>query len=146
MQFNIDRLDPEIRTKLNTLMAAKQMGIEHELFGLLQAQTPTVQGLLDAASTPAKPPLEVHPPVDLAPIGDPNPQGPLDPDEMAERKHWAERDEKIGRIEALYLIKKGKSRAELSPTKPALGDLKDADLTEIEKALSEMADLRKDLI
>ncbi len=145
MQFNIDRMDPDIKKKLDTVMAAKQMGIEKELFGLLQAQGASAQGLIDAISTPAKPPLEVHPPLDLPPVTDPIPPAE-DPDEAAERKYWTQRQETIAHIELLYKAKKGKSRAELSPTKPPLKDLTDADLAEIEKALSIMTDIRGDLI
>jgi hypothetical protein len=62
MAFNIDAIDPAIKSKLITIMAAKQMGIENELFKVMRLEADTASQI-DAAQNPQLP--EVPPPVAL---------------------------------------------------------------------------------
>jgi hypothetical protein len=143
MQFNIDKIDPEIKKKLDTIMAAKQMGIEKELFGLMQVEAESMRRLTESITEPPAALPPVSGPVDLPGVVDPVTGEYEDPDEIEQKKYWAEREALVKSIEVLYLAKKGTTREILSPTKPPLTGLNDSDLTEIEKALSALPDLQK---
>lgn len=142
MAFNIDAIDPTIKNKLITIMAAKQMGIEKEVFGLMQLEADQARQLEAMNPTPPPP---LPPVVEPLKLGEPGPiddeASYLEPDEDADRMYWAARDAQIERITKLYQSKKGKSRDELSPGKPPLRDLPDQELTAIEDALSQLPNL-----
>jgi hypothetical protein len=138
MAFNIDSIDPANKNKLLTIMAAKQMGIENELFKVMRLEADTASAI-EAAQNPQFP--EPMPPVALPP---PNttPLEELDPDEIAEREYWKQRDAQIERITKYYLSKKGKTREELSPGRPGLSELNDGELKAIEDSFSKLPDLQ----
>jgi hypothetical protein len=147
MQFNLDRMDPEIKKKLDTIMAAKQMGIEKELFGLMRVEAESVRNFSDSlAPQPGPRGLEVHPPLNLPTVSDPVIDDQERADEQAQLQYQQERSDQILRIDGLYQTKKGMPREKLSPDKPPLKELSDSDLTQIEDALLKLPDLKKDLI
>lgn len=144
MAFNIDAIDPAVKNKLVTIMAAKQMGIEKEVFGLMAMEADQARQLEAAMSNMQLPPPTTQVPVnqtlvDENPVPEPAPESPSDED--IEREYWIKRDQQIERISKLYLAKKGKSREELSPGRPPLIQLPDSELSSIEDSLSKMPDL-----
>ena len=151
MSFNLDTLDPEIRKQLDTIQAAKQMGIEKELFSLWTSKESNQLRDLDSdiktQSLPVQPP--VAEPLALPDVGNPaiNDSIPVDAEEAPSDEeidqHYAARDAHVKRIEDLYIRKTGKSRKELSPDKEPLDQLKDAELVAIEEALSKKPDIQK---
>lgn len=147
MVFNIDAIDPAIKNRLVTIMAAKQMGIEKEVFGLMKMEADQAKQL-EAAMNPAMPaplPPVVEPLQLNDPSGAPEPtdvEPYIEPEETdSDRDYWIKRDQQIERIAKLYLSKKGKTREELSPGKPPLTMLPDAELTAIEQAFMNLPNL-----
>jgi hypothetical protein len=137
MVYQYNSSDPVI----NRLLAAKQLGLEKELFSMMQAERQPIPSLGDETMPAGLPPAAEEVPIEVEPIPGEEPQPDLDPDEIAALQKEEARAAKIKTINELYLAKKGKSRAELSPTKPALEKLEDNMLDQIEAQLRLLSDL-----
>ena len=156
--FNIDSIDPSTKSKLLTVVAAKQLGIVNELFGLMRTEAEERRQL--EAGTNLRPPEPLPPiseplqlpgiqPLPLDNTASVRPEASAlrytdheDPDEVMERQYWKDRDARVDRIAKLYIAKKGRTRAELSPGKPPLEELQDAELKAIEEAISQLPNIR----
>jgi hypothetical protein len=147
MSFNLDTLDPEVRKQLDTIQAAKQMGIEKELFSLWTGKESNQLRQIDTdiktKSLPVQPP--VVEPLELPAVAEPELELPEDGGTTDEEinAYYDAREAQIARIEELYLAKTGKTREQLSPDKEPLEMLQESELKAIEDALSKKPDLKK---
>jgi len=144
MQYKGGLDDPMIRRAL----AMKQHGIEKEVFALMQAEGSRPPQIGEPVHPAALPAIQQPMNLQLPPMPGDNPalETHLTLEELAAAQKQEEREDLIRKIDALYLAKKGATRAQFSPTKPPLSELSDENLTEIEKTLSELPDIGKGLI